>query len=70
MSDGLEGTFSFYRWEEGDYHELGGYYVYSDQNPTDFRSAQSVQQNLQQRTEDSDAEEGNLPWEISKENKK
>ena len=48
MSDGLEGTFSFYRWEEGDYHELGGYYVYSDQNPTDFRSAQSVQQNLQQ----------------------
>lgn len=71
MGDGLDGSFSFYRWEEGDYHELGGHYVYSDQNPTDFRDVQAVQPKPQskQRLEEKNDDE-KLPWEILKEDKK
>ncbi len=71
MGDGLEGTLAFYQWEDGDYHELGGYYVYSDQNPADFRSAQTVQQHAPvQRLQEKGEEEGPMPWELPKENKK
>lgn len=71
MGDGLEGTLAFYQWEDGDYHELGGYYVYSDQNPADFRSEQSVQQHIPaQRLQEKSEDEGPMPWELSKENKK
>ena len=69
MGDGLDGTCTFYRWEEGDYHELGGYFVYSDQNPTDFRGVQSAQQQPQQRMAEKEEDE-KLPWEFSKEDKK
>lgn len=71
MGDGLEGSLAFYRWEDGDYHELGGYYIYSDQNPTDFRSAQSVQEHMPaQRLQEENEEERTMPWELSKDNKK
>ncbi len=70
MGDGLEGTLTFYQWEDGDYHELGGYYVYSDQNPTDFRGAQSVQHTAVERSQEKNAEERPMPWELPRENKK
>ena len=64
MGDGLEGTLSFYRWKDGDYHELGGYYVYSDQNPTDFRDAQAIrQQHLNEKEDEGEP----LPWENANE---
>lgn len=71
MADGLEGELAFYQWEAGDYHELGGYYVYSDQNPTDFRSEQTVQQHKAvQRLPEKTEENEPMPWELSKENKR
>ena len=71
MNDGLEGSLAFYRWEEGDYHEMGGYYVYSDQNPTDFRSAQVAQrQEAAAITADKPEPEETMPWELPQENKK
>ena len=69
MGDGLEGSFRFYRWEEENYCELGGYYVYSDQNPTDFRGAETMQARKQHPLE-KEEDEAPMPWEISKENKK
>ena len=71
MSDSLEGSITFYQWQEGDYHELGGYYVYSDQNPTDFRSSQVEQQQeaIAVSTQKLEKEEP-LPWELPQENKK
>lgn len=70
MGDGLEAEFGFYRWEEGDYHELGGYYVYSDQNPTDFRDSQAMQSKPRQQVIEKDEGNSNLPWEVSAEGKK
>lgn len=71
MSDGLEGTFAFYQWEEGEYHEMGGYYVYSDQNPTDFRSAQVAQrQEAASVATDKPKKDETMPWELPQENKK
>ncbi len=71
MGDGLEGSLSFYQWEEGDYHELGGYYVYSDQNPADFRSSQTAASHAVTRQgQEKGEEEGPMPWELPKENKK
>lgn len=71
MSDGLEGSLAFYQWENGDYHELGGYYVYSDQNPTDFRSAQVAQrQEAASLITEKPSSEETMPWELPEENKK
>ncbi len=72
MGDGLDGSLAFYQWFDGDYHELGGYYVYSDQNPADFRGAQSQQAqqaaSLDKRMEERKMEStGPLPWELPQE---
>ena len=71
MSDGLDGEFAFYQWENGDYHEMGGYYVYSDQNPTDFRNAQVAQRQEAAAivTEKPEKDEA-MPWDLPQENKK
>lgn len=71
MGDGLDGSVAFYQWEDGDYHELGGYYVYSDQNPADFRSSQTLQQRSSTKLpQEKSVEEGPMPWELPQENKK
>ncbi len=70
IGDGLEGTLTFYQWEDGDYHELGGYYVYSDQNPADFRNEQIAQQHVTVRGEQDKSEEESMPWNLAKENKR
>ncbi len=70
IGDGLEGTMTFYQWEDGDYHELGGYYVYSDQNPADFRSEQTVQKLAPAQKGRGENEEETVPWDVPKENKK
>lgn len=68
MGDGLDGSLAFYQWDDGDYHEMGGYYVYSDQNPSDFRTGQlsegSVRAGLGSHIEAQKADEGPLPWEL------
>lgn len=68
MGDGLDGSLAFYQWSEGNYHELGGYYVYSDQNPADFRGGQfsenSMSAGISSRREEENKEEGPLPWEL------
>lgn len=68
MGDGLDGSLAFYQWDDGDYHEMGGYYVYSDQNPSDFRTGQlsegSVRAGLGSRIEAQKNDEGPLPWEL------
>lgn len=71
MSDGLEGAFAFYQWEEGEYHEMGGYYVYSDQNPTDFRSTQVAQrQEAASVAAEKPEADQTMPWDLPQENKK
>lgn len=64
LSDGMDGSFTFYHWQDGDYKELGGYYVYTDQDPADFRSEQPI---AVWKTEETEVEEDKgetRPWEL------
>lgn len=70
MGDGLDGSLAFYQWADGDYQELGGYYVYSDQNPTDFRSAQAYERKAMMSSSAEKPVEGPLPWELPMEETK
>lgn len=74
MGDGLDGSLAFYQWFEGNYHELGGYYVYSDQNPADFRSSQFSENHMNTaisgQVKEESKEEGPLPWELPVERSK
>lgn len=71
MGDGLDGSLAFYQWEGGDYHELGGYYVYSDQNPADFRSSHAAPpRSSAAMAQEKSVDEGPMPWELNQENKK
>ena len=71
LSDGLEGSTIFYQWDDGSYQELGGYYVYSDQNPADFRSAPVVQQQEAVKVVAEQPEKQEvMPWDLPQEAKK
>lgn len=74
LGDGLDGSLVFYRWQNGDYRELGGYYVYTDQNPADFSGMHMAEQRETARKEAAiasviakekpTAADGPLPWEL------
>lgn len=71
LGDGLDGSLAFYQWSEGDYREVGGYYVYSDQNPSDFRGATvPSQRRASVQPEEKRMEEGPMPWELPVEGEK
>ena len=71
MGDGLDGSLAFYQWADGDYRELGGYYVYSDQNPADFRSSHAVERRpVSVIEQEKSTDEGPMPWELPREEKR
>lgn len=63
LADGLDGSIAFYQWKDGDYQDLGGYYIYSDQDPTSFRESEpSPEHKVLPRQEDMG--ENTLPWNL------